>query len=617
MMISNGILYWSKQITFGLCSPKKQQMKQLNLKSIVFLAIIIIVPLVVIVIYFHFTLTIRDFTTKSILFNHHPQVLIASMYLSNSEALFDMRFNAHIANNLTLYYPKDKGMLSLMLKQEYSMDIYMKVLYNSIQIIRPTFPSTHKAAINHCKSNWHNKHSLWLHQHSLELRFPYILMEMYNLSTKYASKHYSLLWRNLSDTNRLDNSSDAPFEEPLFYYLETFPYYVVYCTFKHGGKEAWSKLVEYYDELSSSVVYDELYRRNQGVDFLSSASHPKSAPYGVRTAELSYFQRQTFLKCDLDFNGYLPKDIIIPYYVPRTKSATSNRALSSYIQANNKDVFSQLYSSSIRQSIGSNNDSESNVDSSSKPFKYLLFFAGGDNPRNGLRKQYAKSFQEYVELPGRHSALIDRIWFTTDEMGSREYILGMQSSMFCLSMRGDTSSTSRLFSIIEAECIPVIISDWILLPFESLIDYKRFSVQFPESMLNNVSNIVDHLLSITPEQQSSLRYYLKIARTMLIYNTEILHVPSSFSTANGDISTSGRAMRSPLYTESNHYYLYNPVTLSLVEMLIRRKSYCDNLQQVKRYSDMCRKIYDRFKYVLSGKKEKIMLKKKRLRIQQL
>lgn len=104
MMISNGILYWSKRIAFG-----KKQMKQLNLKSIVFLAIIIIVPLVVIVIYFHFTLTIRDFTTKSILFNHHPQVLIASMYLSNSEALFDMRFNAHIANNLTLYYPKDKG----------------------------------------------------------------------------------------------------------------------------------------------------------------------------------------------------------------------------------------------------------------------------------------------------------------------------------------------------------------------------------------------------------------------------------------------------------------------------------------------------------------------------
>jgi len=379
--------------------------KQLNLKRILFLALIIILPLVFIVMYFHFTLTIRDFTTKSILFNHHPQVLIASMYVSNSEALFDMRFTAHITNNLTLYYPNDKVLLSLMLKQEYPMDIYMKVLYNSVQIIRPAFPSTHKSAINHCKSNWHNKHSLWLHQHSLELRFPYILMEMYNISTKYDSKHYSLLWRNLSRADRSgDRSVSEAFDEPLFYYLETFPYYVAYCTFKRGGKEAWSKLVEYYDELSSAVVYDELYRRNQGLDFLSSASHPKSAPYGVRTAELSYFQRQTFLKCDLDFNGYLPKDIIIPYYVPRTKSATSTRALSSYIKANNNDIFSQLYSSSIssslRQSIegssNSNNDTESSVDIS-KPFKYLLFFAGGDNPRNGLRKQYAKSFQEYIK----------------------------------------------------------------------------------------------------------------------------------------------------------------------------------------------------------------------------
>ena len=78
-----------------------------------------------------------------------------------------------------------------------------------------------------------------------------------------------------------------------------------------------------------------------------------------------------------------------------------------------------------------------------------------------------------------------------------------------------------------------------------------------------------------------------------------------------------RSKRSPLYTESNHYYLYNPVTLSLVEMLIRRKSYCDNLQQVNRYSDMCRKIYDRFKQVLlSGKKREMMRrKKKRLHMQ--
>lgn len=53
---------------------------------------------------------------------------------------------------------------------------------------------------------------------------------------------------------------------------------------------------------------------------------------------------------------------------------------------------------------------------------------------------------------------------------------GMHTSKFCLHPAGDTPSACRLFDAIVSLCVPVIISDFIELPFEDVIDYRKIAV---------------------------------------------------------------------------------------------------------------------------------------------
>ncbi|CAI5463289.1 unnamed protein product [Closterium sp. Yama58-4] len=58
----------------------------------------------------------------------------------------------------------------------------------------------------------------------------------------------------------------------------------------------------------------------------------------------------------------------------------------------------------------------------------------------------------------------------------------MRRSLFCLVPEGNTVSSSRLFNAMVSGCIPVVVSDSILLPFEDLIDYTRFALFMPSHL---------------------------------------------------------------------------------------------------------------------------------------
>ncbi|KAL4559290.1 hypothetical protein LXL04_031428 [Taraxacum kok-saghyz] len=60
--------------------------------------------------------------------------------------------------------------------------------------------------------------------------------------------------------------------------------------------------------------------------------------------------------------------------------------------------------------------------------------------------------------------------------GVRKVARGMSFSKFCLNIAGDTPSSNRLFDAIASQCVPVIISDDIELPFEDVLDYSKFSI---------------------------------------------------------------------------------------------------------------------------------------------
>jgi hypothetical protein len=59
----------------------------------------------------------------------------------------------------------------------------------------------------------------------------------------------------------------------------------------------------------------------------------------------------------------------------------------------------------------------------------------------------------------------------------------LASSRYCLVPRGDSASCRHLFNSIAAGCIPIIISDAIVLPFDKQIDWSLFSVRVPECMV--------------------------------------------------------------------------------------------------------------------------------------
>lgn len=58
----------------------------------------------------------------------------------------------------------------------------------------------------------------------------------------------------------------------------------------------------------------------------------------------------------------------------------------------------------------------------------------------------------------------------------QSYETGLLKSRFCLVPEGDTPSSPRLFDAIAAGCVPVIFSDNIVLPFDNLLDWRKFTM---------------------------------------------------------------------------------------------------------------------------------------------
>ena len=60
------------------------------------------------------------------------------------------------------------------------------------------------------------------------------------------------------------------------------------------------------------------------------------------------------------------------------------------------------------------------------------------------------------------------------------------SSKFCLILEGFGDNAMRLVDVMSGGCIPVILVDHYVLPFEGLIDWENFSIRVPEHRLEQV-----------------------------------------------------------------------------------------------------------------------------------
>eukprot|EP01134_Creolimax_fragrantissima_P005877 CFRG5877T1 len=104
--------------------------------------------------------------------------------------------------------------------------------------------------------------------------------------------------------------------------------------------------------------------------------------------------------------------------------------------------------------------------------------------------------------------------------------LEMRQSIFCLCPGGLTPSSQRMYVAIAANCIPVIVSDDVQLPFPGLVDYTKFTVRIPEAMVNRIPDILD---SFTANQIARLQQNLKIWRKQLLFNQPRAEEGDAFS----------------------------------------------------------------------------------------
>ncbi|KAG0469729.1 hypothetical protein HPP92_015814 [Vanilla planifolia] len=85
---------------------------------------------------------------------------------------------------------------------------------------------------------------------------------------------------------------------------------------------------------------------------------------------------------------------------------------------------------------------------------------------------------------------------------------GMHSSKFCLHPAGDTPSACRLFDAIVSLCIPVVVSDYIELPFEDVIDYKKVAIFMDTTTAVKRGHLTSILRAVSAEK--IMQYQLEL-----------------------------------------------------------------------------------------------------------
>jgi len=77
------------------------------------------------------------------------------------------------------------------------------------------------------------------------------------------------------------------------------------------------------------------------------------------------------------------------------------------------------------------------------------------------------------------------------------YTQHMQSSKFCLCVKGFEVNSPRLVESILNGCVPVIISDNFVLPFSNVLDWNKFSITVLEKDIPNLKKILSAVPNAT------------------------------------------------------------------------------------------------------------------------
>ncbi|XP_028035588.1 exostosin-2 [Bombyx mandarina] len=82
----------------------------------------------------------------------------------------------------------------------------------------------------------------------------------------------------------------------------------------------------------------------------------------------------------------------------------------------------------------------------------------------------------------------------------------LKEGLFCLVVRSARLTHSLLMDVIASQCIPVVISDSVVMPFNSHLDWHRIAMFIPE---DNIKNLLKIISSVSNERRGELFWQLR------------------------------------------------------------------------------------------------------------
>ncbi|KAG9440021.1 hypothetical protein H6P81_020186 [Aristolochia fimbriata] len=145
--------------------------------------------------------------------------------------------------------------------------------------------------------------------------------------------------------------------------------------------------------------------------------------------------------------------------------------------------------------------------------KYLANFLGRAQGKIGRLQlvELAKNFPDKLESP-------ELKFSGPDKLGRSEYFQHLRNAKFCLAPRGESSWTLRFYESFFVECVPVILSDQVELPFQNVIDYTQLSIKWPSTRIG--PELLGYLQSIPDEHIEEIISHGRRIRCLWVYAPE-------------------------------------------------------------------------------------------------
>ncbi|KAL9245105.1 hypothetical protein vseg_018793 [Gypsophila vaccaria] len=145
--------------------------------------------------------------------------------------------------------------------------------------------------------------------------------------------------------------------------------------------------------------------------------------------------------------------------------------------------------------------------------KYLANFLGRAQGKVGRLQliDLAKKFPNKLESPELKLS-------GPNKLGRKEYFEHLRNAKFCLAPRGESSWTLRFYESFFVECVPVVLSDQVELPFQNVIDYTQISIKWPSTRIG--PQLLEYLESISDEEIETMVEHGRRVRCLYAYAPE-------------------------------------------------------------------------------------------------